>query len=280
MTVRIKNKLNLLGRELAEGLLVDAAWLERRGYSRSLRSQYVAAGWLKQPARGVYCRPRGVQSWEQVIISLQALLQFPVSVGGRTALELQGHAHYLSQSPEAPIHLYSDKKLPRWASMLSVSRAFESHNRHRFLPEFEIPEDALSIDSDQFKLSEPTLPGALRVTRWGQWNWPLVISTPERAILELIDELPQHETFHLVDMLMEGLVNISPRRMQSLLEQTKSVKVKRLFFFFAERHHHRWLDHIAQEKVDLGKGKRMLVKGGKLDPKFQITVPEDLNAVP
>jgi hypothetical protein len=28
----------------------------------------------------------------------------------------------------------------------------------------------------------------------------------------------------------------------------------------------------------LGKGKRMLVKGGRLDPKYLITVPEDLSA--
>ena len=115
--------------------------------------------------------------------------------------------------------------------------------------------------------------------RWGQWDWPLVISTPERAILELIDELPNRETFHLVDVMMEGLVNISPRRMQQLLEEATSIKVKRLFFFFADRHHHRWLGHIMRDNIDLGKGKRMLVKGGKLDPKYQITVPGDLNAV-
>ncbi len=62
--------------------------------------------------------------------------------------------------------------------------------------------------------------------RWGQWDWPLLISTPERAILELIDELPNKETFHLVDVTMEGLVNVSPRRMQQLLEVATSIKVK------------------------------------------------------
>jgi len=35
--------------------------------------------------------------------------------------------------------------------------------------------------------------------RWGQWDWPLLISTPERAILELIDQLPNKESFHLVN---------------------------------------------------------------------------------
>jgi len=278
MTVQSGKKLNWLERKLPEGLLVDAAWLEAHGYSRSLRSQYVAAGWLEQPTRGVYRRSRGSLSWEQVAISLQAVLHFPVSVGGRTALDLQGYAHYLSQSPQV-IHLYSDKKLPGWVSKLSVGPKLEFHNRTRFLPKIDQQPDKLSISASVTDKSESTQPGALRIIRWGQWDWPLLISTPERAILELLDELPNKETFHLVDMTMEGLANISPRRMQKLLEEATSIKVKRLFFFFADRHRHRWLDHIVRDNIDLGKGKRMLVKGDKLDPKYQITIPEDLNAV-
>jgi hypothetical protein len=278
MTVQIRNKLNWLERQLPEGLLVDAAWLEAHGYSRSLRSQYVAAGWLEQPTRGVYRRSRGSLSWEQVVISLQAVLHFPLSVGGRTALDLQGYAHYLSHSPQV-IQLYSEKKLPGWVPKLSVGPQFEIHNRTRFLPKIDQQTDKLSISASVTDESESILPGALRIIRWGQWDWPLVISTPERAILELIDELPNKETFHLVDVTMEGLANISPRRMQQLLEVATSIKVKRLFFFFADRHHHRWLNHMERDKIDLGKGKRMLVKGGKLDPRYQITVPEDLNAV-
>lgn len=278
MTVQTGKKLNWLERELPEGLLVDAAWLEAQGYSRSLRSQYVSAGWLDQPARGVYRRSRGSLSWEQVVISLQALLHFPISVGGRTALDLQGYAHYLSQSQRV-IQLYGDKKLPGWVTKLPVGPKFQYHNRTRFLPKIDQQTDKVSISASVTDKSEITQPGALRIMRWGQWDWPLVISTPERAILELIDELPNKETFHLVDVTMEGLANVSPRRMQKLLESATSIKVKRLFFFFADRHHHRWLDHIEREKINLGKGKRMLVKGDKLDPKYQITVPEDLDAI-
>ena len=45
MSVRNAGKLNRLEQLLPEGLLVDAAWMEKKGYYRSLRSQYVAAGW-------------------------------------------------------------------------------------------------------------------------------------------------------------------------------------------------------------------------------------------
>jgi hypothetical protein len=121
--------------------------------------------------------------------------------------------------------------------------------------------------------------GAFNVMPWGQWDWPLTLSTPERAILELLDELPRRESFHQADKLMEGLVSLSPRRLQKLLEDCKSVKVKRLFFFFADRYQHAWLNRIDRDRIDLGKGKRMLVRGGKLDSTYWITVPEDLDAV-
>jgi Transcriptional regulator, AbiEi antitoxin, Type IV TA system len=76
---------------------------------------------------------------------------------------------------------------------------------------------------------------------------------------------------------MQGMTNLSPRRLQKLLAACKSVKVKRLFFFFAHRHSHAWLKPLKTHKFDLDKGKRILVKGGKLDQAYQIIVPEDLN---
>lgn len=273
MAIQNREKLNKLARELPEGLLVDASWLEQRGYSRSLRSQYVAAGWLSRPARGVYSRPRGVLAWQQVVISLQALLDVPVSVGGRTALEQQGYAHYLSQS-HRQVHLYSDAKLPGWLGKLASDWIFVFHNRTRFLPKIEPGIDEPLSDGRRQEMEERSLPGGLRLTNWGEWKRPLIASGEERAILELMDELPNDENFHHVDMMMEGLVNISPGRMQSLLELTKSIKVKRLFFFFASRHNHHWVARLDKSKIDLGKGKRSLVQGGKLDPVWKITVPE------
>jgi Transcriptional regulator, AbiEi antitoxin N-terminal domain len=67
MAKRNEAKFNYLEHQLPQGLLVDAAWLTKKGYSTSLRSQYVTAGWLEQPARQVYRRPRGWLRWQQVV---------------------------------------------------------------------------------------------------------------------------------------------------------------------------------------------------------------------
>jgi hypothetical protein len=272
------NKLNRLDRELPEGLLVDARWLEKRGYSRSLRSQYVAAGWLDQPARGVFRRPRGELSWEQVVISLQTLMRFQVAVGGRTALELQGFAHYLTHA-QREIYLYGDKPLPGWTDKLRLETPFVFRNWKRLFPRLTQTLPLAPLTAGMPLNSEATLHGALRALPWGHWKWPLVISAPERAFLEILDELPDRESFHQVDALAEGLATLSPRRLDELLAQCDSVKVKRLFLFFADRHDHAWAKRIDRNAIDLGKGKRMLVKGGRLDTRYQITVPKDLHGV-
>ncbi len=79
-------------------------------------------------------------------------------------------------------------------------------------------------------------------------------------------------------MLMEGLPTLSPSRLQALLVDCHNIKVKRLFFFFAERHGHAWLKRLDRKSIDLGRGKRSLVKGGRYDAKHRITVPENLDA--
>ena len=71
--------------------------------------------------------------------------------------------------------------------------------------------------------------GDVTSVAWVQWDWPRTLSTPERAILELLDELLDWESFHHADIIMEGLSPLSPRRMQKLLVACDSVKVKRLF---------------------------------------------------
>jgi hypothetical protein len=257
--------------------VVDAAWLDRHGYSRSLRGNYVSAGWLEQPAHRVYRRPQGVLSWEAVVISLQTLLELPLVVGGRTALQVQGFSHYLAESVRE-VHLYGPTPLPTWLDKLPLEVTFRHHNSERLFQNDPLSRGLTSMNWNleaNRGWSADSLHGLRQIT-WGQWEWPLTLSTPERAFLELLDELPAHESFDHADKLIEGMSNLSPRRMAKLLADCRSVKVKRLFFFFADRHPHAWRKRLDPKDFDLGSGNRSLVKGGKLDPRYRITVPEAL----
>lgn len=73
--------------------------------------------------------------------------------------------------------------------------------------------------------------------------------------------------------LMHGLSTLRPEVVQALLQACRSIKVKRLFLWAAEAAQHHWLELLNLNTIDLGKGKRQLYKGGRLDTKYQITVP-------
>ncbi|WP_290478767.1 type IV toxin-antitoxin system AbiEi family antitoxin domain-containing protein [Hyphomonas sp. UBA1923] len=282
MNERNFSKLKRLEHEVPEGLLVSARWLTEHGYERSLRAQYLKSGWLEQPARGVFRRPRGSLRWEQVIISLQDIMQIPLIVGGRTALELQGYAHFLSHEPKE-VHLYGEEKLPGWMNKLSIPQKFVLHKGTHLFKNQPITRALTSLNwntqTDDVRSNDPIHGNSFKVMPWGQWDWPMTVSAPERAYFELLDELPNNESFHMVDKLAEGLLNLSPNRLNKLLADCKSVKVKRLFFYFADRHKPRWRNRVDPKDFDLGTGDRMLVRGGKFDPVYRITVPGDLDAL-
>lgn len=284
-----REKLNQLQQQVPEGLVVDAAWLQRHGYSRSLRSRYVDSGWLEPLAYGVYRRPpprlRATPPdqipWALVVVSLQTLLEWRGVAGGRTALALQGYGHYLE--PEGPrrVHLYGTQPPPGWLKKLTLPQAFVFHRDSRLFPAAKTGKglDAVAVDVASGAITR--LPkgamGGRPVSPWSPTSWPITCSTPERAILELCDELPERESFEQVDKMFQSLINLDPRACQRLLEACSNVKVKRLFLWFAERHGHRWAERLDRDRIDLGKGKRMIAKQGRLNSKYQITVPEDLS---
>jgi Transcriptional regulator, AbiEi antitoxin, Type IV TA system/Transcriptional regulator, AbiEi antitoxin N-terminal domain len=260
MVARKNEKLNQLAQALPEGLLVDARWLEQRGYRRQWREGYLKRGWLSQPVRGVYRRPTAADAsataWQRVVISLQALMGHKVHVGGRTALALQGFGHYAQLAGPDVVHLYADAPLPGWLRRIETDAVFVAHSAGLF---------------------PDTAPG-LGELPWGHWNWTIRVSTPERALCELLDELPGSGSFDEADKMMQAAATLSPRKVQAILESCRSIKVRRLFLWLAERHGHAWLKRLDPAAIDLGRGKRQLVRNGRLDPKYLITVP-DLGSV-
>lgn len=272
-------KLNFLQDLLEEGLLAPTGWLEKQGYSRALISRYVNSGWLVSPARGVYRRPGPSLKWQHVVASLQMLAGSYLHVGGRTALLQRGLGHYIRMSGPETIYLYGPEVLPSWVNKLGLQERFAVRNDAMFGSlRARRNESGALVDVHDVSLQSKQLADfGLQEMTWGAWDWRLLYSTDERAMFELLQDVPARESIYEADVLMQGLVNVRPARVMSLLMACASVKVKRLFLALAERHQHQWLAHLDLSKVDLGKGKRMLAPGGKLHPKYLITLPADLD---
>ena len=90
------------------------------------------------------------------------------------------------------------------------------------------------------------------------------VSSKERAIMELLYLIPKKQTWEEANLIFENLTTLRPKLIQSLLENCSSIRVKRLFLFFAEKHNHQWFQKIDLKNVDLGTGDRPALQGGAL----------------
>lgn len=89
----------------------------------------------------------------------------------------------------------------------------------------------------------------------------------------MVELVPDEQPYDGARLLMESLTTLRPEMVQELLAVCKSVKAKRLFLHLAERCGHAWLKQVDIQKVGLGSGNRQIVRGGRLDSKYLITVP-------
>lgn len=240
-----------------EGFIVPRQWLSQNGFGRHAIDNLVKSGQLKILANGIYSRGEVLNSWEVVVYALQQFNNLDCVVGGLTSLELHGLAHYLPLSRNQIVRLYCRHSLPKWINNFSQDITFTRHNSG----------EIFSSEKKNIELFTTT-------TKWRMSSHSLITSRPERAMLEVLFDVPDKISFDHANELMQGMTTFVPQVVQSMLEQCSNVKCKRLFLLLAERNHHQWFSFIDLSKIDLGAGNRMLVKGGVLDKKYRITVPK------
>lgn len=249
-----KKLMSLLANHVPETVLL-ASWLEKNGISRELQQYYLKSGWLESLGSGAFKRPNENVKWFGALHSIQRQADMPVHVGGLTSLSLQGLAHYARLGNEL-LYLFSNHyvNLPKW---------------------FRDQEWGLKVKHVKTKI----LPISLGLIEFKEGAVTLQISSPERAIFECLYLTPNQ--FDIVEcyQMLEGLSNLRPKVLQELLEKCSSIKVKRLLLFMASKANHQWLSFIDTTKIELGKGDRILVKGGVYISQHRISIPKELAAL-
>lgn len=249
-------KITQLIKDWNKGTILTSSFLEKNGYNSNLINCYKSSGWVESVGRGAYKLAGDKVDWYGAIFALQTQLGFSTHPGGKTALELQGYAHYLAEKLPA-IYLFGrrEERLPRWF----LDYDWETEIRHA-----------------PTKLFSKPIPQSL--TEYSHKEFSIQISSPERSALEMLYHVPKYQGFAEASLLMENLTTLRPQLVQQLLEQCNSIKVKRLFLYLAEKHDHEWFNQLKLNKVNLGSGKRVVMKNGKLDKKYQITVLSETSA--
>lgn len=241
-------------------LIATKTWLRQQGLSLHFIDNAVKGRVLKVLVPGVYARYESTLNWKGIIASLQRMSDAPVGVGGLSALNLEGLAHYQERGKLSLVHLYSDAPPPAWLGKLDGNTRFKWHGTRQLW-------QPLKTNEAKF----------FRQDIWRETLPPVIYSVPEKAIVELLSDVPKFISFEHADRLMEGLSNLSPRRLDVILQASTSIKSKRLFMWLAGRHNHPWLKHLKPENYDFGSGKRELVSGGRLDKAWNITVPREMS---
>jgi len=249
--------LSDLNNLLPFGLLATRRWLLSKGVSQHLLDNKLKSSQFVALARGVFARKGVPVGWQGLLASLNRESNIPVYVGGLSALEISGLAHYVSMRQS--YCFYSSNKQPSWLARLDTDFNLQWFSTKRLW------NDALfNVDR------------TLTEIVWQSNLPPYKQACPEQAYFEILFNLPDLISFEHADQLMQGLVNLSPRKLDLLLKHCNSIRVKRLFFWYAKRHNHSWFSKLNSLDYDLGSGKRVIAKSGKLDNEFLITVPKEM----
>ena len=252
MSTEKKSKINYLLNTHPKGTVLLSSWLLEQGYSHDLQKRYKKSGWFESIGTGALIRSGEQVDYLGGVYALQSQLGLSVHPAGKTALSLLGKTHYLEfMTKKALLFGGSGEKLPSW---------FKG-----YLWDVEVDYQMAGF-----------LPKALGLTTLELNHFSIKISGEARAVMECLYRSPEKQSLEEIYEIMEGLNMLRPDQVQKLLEQCRSVKVKRLFLYMAEKIGHDWFDYLDLNKVDLGKGKRSLVKQGTYVDKYQITVPKIL----
>lgn len=252
MSTENESKINSLLSSHPMGVVLASSWLTDQGYSLDLQKRYKKSKWFESIGTGALIRYGDKVDYLGGVYAIQNQLGLSTHIAAKSALSMQGKAHYLELSSKR-IQLLGgkDENLPLW---------FKKHDW------------GLSVDYKKTSF----LPPDLGLVDIDHKSFKIKASSPARAIMECLYLAPKYQPLLEIFQLMEGLNNLRPASVQKLLEACSSIKVKRLFLYMAYKADHEWLNFLNMDEIDLGSGKRSIVKGGVYISKYQITVPKEL----
>ena len=247
MSKQISFKLKQILKEIPNNAIFTSKWLQQKNISTSLITKYKKSKWIKSIGTGAYTKLNDKYDIDGAMYALQTQLNLSIHIGGLSALS---YKHNLSQNIvfNSKTNLYGIKKenLPKWFKI-----AFkEKYNI--FLTDF--------------------IPKTLGIEEFDNNSFKTKVSSMERAILEILYLVPNVITTQTAYQAMELLSSLRPVLLQELLEKTKSIKVKRLFLYMAEKINFPWFEKLNVKKINLGNGIRKIVAGGKFDKKYKIVI--------
>ena len=230
---------------LPRGGPLDVSYLKAHGLSTFHASHLAKAEWLTHLGRGVYMVPGDTLTRDGCLAFLMRRNK-GLHVGGKTALSWRGVRHNLSF--RETITLWGEKqiRLPTW-----------------FLNRFEATYQTT-------RLFNPAMPPEFAVQVLPGGHPDVMVSAPERALLELLSDVGKTEFYQSAITLVESTRNLRTSVLETLLAHTTRIKVVRLARDLSEKLDLPWAELAKKYSEQKGGGSRWIAvskNGERLDLK-------------
>jgi hypothetical protein len=217
--------------EVPRGTPLTTAWLQRRGLTAKQVARLAGDGWLQRLGHGVYLLP-GDQLNREASLACLAVLVPGLHVAGKTALAWRGVRHNLAF--RETLHLWGHKTttLPTWFTTAFPARYQATH------------------------LFDASLPPATGLAPLPAGHPDVLVSTQERALLELLSDVGKGQGLEETRHLVEGARSLRLPVLEELLAHLQRIKVARLAHAMAEELELPWVELARRHSERLGGGRR------------------------
>ena len=215
---------------------MSTAALQARGLSAFRASALARSGWLVHLARGVYILPGDTLTREGSLAFLSA--QIPgLHVGSKTALAWRGVRQNVAFREHVLLWGDTPRRLPEW-----------------FTQRFPAGYQATQLFDD-------ALPKALGLQPLPAGDPRVLVSVPERAMLELLSDVGKLQSLAEARELVESLPGLREKVLDELLTHTTRIKVVRMAATFAASMQLPWAALASRHSERLGGGARWVAVG-------------------
>jgi hypothetical protein len=193
-------------------------------------------GWLERLGHGTYALTGETLDRDASLASLVSAVP-GLHVAGKTALSWRGVRHNLAF--RETLILWGDKpaKLPVW-----FTERFPAHYQATHLFDAEMPPE---LGIAPLPAGRPDVP----------------VSTPERALLELLSDVGTRQTLEEARHLVEGARSLRLPVLEELFSHLTRIKVVRLAHALADELSLPWVSLAQHHSERLGGGKRWVSVG-------------------
>lgn len=157
-------------------------------------------------------------------------------VGGKTALDWHGVRHYVLLRPTLRLYGWATARLPDWFVQHFPG---EYHRKRLFTEE---PEQMPGVGPFENRDSAP------------------LVSTPERALLELLDEVGVRQPLQEVREIAEGTYSLRAEVLMDLLKRCTSVKTVRLCLLLGRELALPWVGKLDEAVLPKGSARSWISK--------------------